>query len=84
MEGLKCYFDVTNQYVFNKMKIIIFPFMLKEEQWKRGQSTTEAAFSNAENEEERFLPRCDVQAPDLYIPLMSFVTFILITGFAMG
>lgn len=29
-------------------------------------------------------PKNDLQAPDLYIPLMSFTTFILITGFYMG
>ena len=25
-------------------------------------------------------PRSDLQAPDLYIPTMAFVTFILLTG----
>ena len=29
-------------------------------------------------------PRGDVQAPDLYIPVMFFVTFILLTGFYLG
>ena len=41
--------------------------------------------NGAEDEEEDlFTPRNDLQAPDLYIPLMSFVTFILITGFSLG
>ena len=29
-------------------------------------------------------PKNDFQAPDLYIPLMGFVTFILVTGFYIG
>ena len=36
VEGLKVYFDVTNSYVMNKLKIILFPFLLKEDEWKRG------------------------------------------------
>lgn len=26
----------------------------------------------------------DVNAPDLYVPLMSFITFVLVTGYAKG
>lgn len=29
-------------------------------------------------------PSNDVNAPDLYIPLMSFVTYILVAGFVKG
>ncbi|MCP9262686.1 Protein YIF1A [Dirofilaria immitis] len=29
-------------------------------------------------------PRSDVNAPDLYIPLMAYVTYILISGFVLG
>ena len=36
LEGLKVYFDVTNSYVLHKLKIILFPFLLKEDDWKRG------------------------------------------------
>jgi hypothetical protein len=37
VDGMKVYFDVTNTYVLHKLKIIFLPFLLKEEQWKRGQ-----------------------------------------------
>jgi hypothetical protein len=30
------------------------------------------------------LPSEDLNAPDLYIPLMAFVTYILVMGFIMG
>lgn len=29
-------------------------------------------------------PVADVNAPDLYVPLMSFITFVLLTGYAKG
>ena len=43
LEGFKIYFDVTNKYVLHKLKIILFPFMLKEDDWKRGQSNPYAS-----------------------------------------
>ena len=43
LEGFKIYFDVTNQYVLHKLKIILFPFLLKEDDWKRGQSNPYAS-----------------------------------------
>ena len=30
LEFLRVYFDVTNSYVFHKLKIIVFPFLVKE------------------------------------------------------
>lgn len=80
IDGLKVYFDVTNSYVLHKLKIILFPFLLKEDDWKKGQSQN-YSISGAVVDENTFTPRNDLQAPDLYIPLMSFVTFILITGY---
>ena len=35
LDGLKDYFDVTNEYVLKKMLIVLFPFTVKEEGWKR-------------------------------------------------
>ena len=29
-------------------------------------------------------PRDDVNAPDMYIPVMSFITYVLVVGVAMG
>lgn len=29
-------------------------------------------------------PRFDVNAPDLYIPAMGFITYILVAGLALG
>ncbi|GBL55155.1 Protein YIF1B-A, partial [Araneus ventricosus] len=36
------------------------------------------------NQNEPVAPRYDVNAPDLYIPSMAFVTYILIAGYILG
>jgi len=77
IDALKDYFDVSNSYVLQKLKLILFPFTLKTEEWRRKQVGME--FSP-----DDLVPRNDTQAPDLYLPLMSFVTFILLTGFLIG
>jgi protein transport protein YIF1 len=74
----KDYFDVTNIYVLHKLRIIFFPFTVKgEEGWKpksRDFDSSPSLGSHDLNEGR------DLQAADLYIPLMSFVTFILLNG----
>lgn len=32
----------------------------------------------------RSTPRTDINAPDLYLPTMAFVTYVLLTGYFMG
>lgn len=36
--SVKLYFDVTNSYVLHKLKIILFPFLLRKDDWKQGAS----------------------------------------------
>ncbi|PRP80608.1 hypothetical protein PROFUN_11551 [Planoprotostelium fungivorum] len=75
MSMLKYYFNVNNSYVINKIKLLLFPIAHK--QWARR--------IHRQNDSEVFLPaRDDINAPDLYIPLMAFVTYILIFGYIMG
>jgi len=72
---LKYYFNVNNSYVINKLKILLFPFPHKV--WKRR--------IHKQGEGEVYLPpRDDINAPDLYIPLMAFVTYVLLIGFVLG
>ena len=54
LEAFKIYFDVTNKYVLHKLKIILFPFLLKEDDWKRGLTNPYATetFQGAQEEEE--------------------------------
>jgi hypothetical protein len=72
---LKYYFNVNNSYVINKIKLLLFP--LRHVYWKRR--------IHKQNEGEVFLPpRDDINAPDLYIPTMAFITYVLILGFVWG
>ncbi|XP_067363620.1 protein YIF1B isoform X1 [Channa argus] len=68
---LKYYFAVDTVYVGKKLGLLIFPYM--HENWEVCyQQDTPVA------------PRFDVNAPDLYIPAMSFITYILVAGVALG
>jgi len=70
--SLQPYFNVKRSYVQSKLKIILFPFLHKS--WHRRQS-----------QDRTYLPpNLDINAPDLYIPLMAFVTYVLLVGFFMG
>ncbi|CEF63232.1 Hrf1 family-containing protein [Strongyloides ratti] len=69
---LKYYFAVSNSYVAKKLGIILLPFIHKN--WSiqvgvDGQPVT---------------PKEDVNAPDLYIPLMAFITYVLLSGLVLG
>ena len=37
-DGYKVYFDVTNTYVLHKLKLTLLPFLVKDEDWRRGFS----------------------------------------------
>ena len=66
---IKYYFQVSNSYVFRKILLILFPYRHKD--WNR--------ISTKGTGQSQYLPPShDINAPDLYIPLMSFVTYILL------
>lgn len=68
---LKYYFAVDTVYVGKKLGLLVFPYM--HENWEVSyQQDTPVA------------PRFDVNAPDLYIPAMAFITYILVAGLALG
>jgi hypothetical protein len=72
---LKYYFNVNNSYVINKLTLLLFP--LKHKAWKR----------NTQHLAEGYVylpPRDDINAPDLYVPLMAFISYVLMVGFVMG
>ncbi|CCI45565.1 unnamed protein product [Albugo candida] len=73
---LKHYFTVDNNYVKNRLKILLFPFWHKN--WRRIGDTTDP------NQNKYAPPINDINAPDLYIPLMGFLTYILIVGYTKG
>jgi len=68
---LKYYFAVDTTYVGKKLGLLLFPFARTD-------------WSMQFNPEEPVAPRYDSNAPDLYIPVMSFVTYILLAGIVLG
>ena len=59
--------------MINKLRIIYLPFTVKD--WKPQPPSYEGT---------PITPRSDVHVPDLYIPLMAFVTFIILVGVSLG
>ncbi|CUM68517.1 uncharacterized protein PRCAT00006243001 [Priceomyces carsonii] len=77
---LKYYFLVSNSYVLRKLLIVLFPYHNKT--WGR-LSTTDIQ-GDSSSLLQFATPLYDVNAPDLYIPLMSFVTYILLWACFQG
>lgn len=82
--SLKIYFAVNNNFVLKKISLLLYPFLNKN--WNRlpiedvGNSDALTLSTN----HKWALPRNDINAPDLYIPLMSFITYILLVGYVKG
>lgn len=77
VSALKHYFNVSNSYVLHKLVLVLFPWRHKS--WVRRQA------QGVNGPEGFFLPpRDDVNSPDMYIPLMAFVTYILLSALLAG
>ncbi|EMD32420.1 hypothetical protein CERSUDRAFT_58462 [Gelatoporia subvermispora B] len=72
---MKYHFNVSNSYVVKKIRLLLFPWRHK---WSRRVHRTE----NGQPEWQP--PRDDVNSPDLYIPLMALVTYILLAALYSG
>ncbi|KAJ6680696.1 INTEGRAL MEMBRANE HRF1 FAMILY PROTEIN [Salix purpurea] len=70
------YFQVNDHYVRNKLKIVLLPF-LNRGHWTR---ITEPVGGRLSYEP----PINDINAPDLYIPCMSFATYLVLAGISLG
>mmetsp|Transcript_3677 Transcript_3677/g.7689 ORF Transcript_3677/g.7689 Transcript_3677/m.7689 type:complete len:359 (-) Transcript_3677:96-1172(-) len=75
--GLRPYFAVDNSYVKRKMSKVLFPFLYKE--WAR-----EEIEPNPDGTMTYALPQQDENAPDLYIPSMSLLTYVLLCALCYG
>ena len=74
MNLLRHYFSVDTLYVATKLKVLVIPFTHKN--WQQTKDPTSTTGRSA--------PRVDVNSPDLYIPVMSLVTYIVLVGLQMG
>ncbi|XP_077233530.1 uncharacterized protein LOC143875817 isoform X2 [Tasmannia lanceolata] len=70
------YFQVNDQYVRNKLKVILFPFFHRGH-WTRITEPVGGRLSYKP-------PVYDINAPDLYIPFMAFGTYVVLAGFSLG
>jgi len=78
LDYYKYYFCVDNSYVLNKLKLIFLPFL--SHTWRR-----EEHFVNGSSNEVQFLvPKQDINAPDAYLPLMAFITYIIMMYIVVG
>ncbi|KAH0631461.1 hypothetical protein JD844_005793 [Phrynosoma platyrhinos] len=79
---LKYYFAVDTVYVGKKLGLLLFPFLhqgsadVSDSFWQDWQVQYQ--------QDTPVAPRFDVNAPDLYIPVMAFITYILVAGLALG
>ncbi|KAI1261568.1 YIF1-domain-containing protein [Xylariaceae sp. FL1019] len=75
--ALKHYFNVTNGYVVNKLFLVLFPWRHKP--WSRKHGV------GPNGQEGWYLPpRDDINSPDMYIPVMALVTYILLSTLLAG
>ncbi|CAH8515257.1 unnamed protein product [Schistosoma rodhaini] len=68
---IKYYFSVNNSYVAKKIGLILFPFA--HTKWGVNYDPVGPV-----------PPGDDINAPDLYIPLMASITYILLSGVIFG
>lgn len=68
---MQYYFAVDNSYVTRKLKLLLFPFLHSD-------------WSIRYNHNEPVQPRLELNAADLYIPSMAFVTYVLVCGYVLG
>lgn len=68
---LKYYFAVDTSYVRRKLALLFFPF-------------THSDWSVKYDQDQPVQPRFAINAPDLYIPTMAYLTYVLISGLVLG
>ncbi|KAI5105179.1 protein YIF1A [Silurus meridionalis] len=68
---LKYFFAVDSKYVIKKLMLLMFPY-------------THQDWEVRYHRDSPLPPRNDINAPDLYIPTMAFITYILLAGMALG
>ncbi|EZF28388.1 transport protein [Trichophyton mentagrophytes] len=86
--ALKHYFNVSNSYVIKKLALVLFPWRHKP--WSRqqgrmaGAASANGQISQAQYTSMYLPPRDDVNSPDMYIPAMALVTYILLSAVMAG
>ncbi|EGV61701.1 Protein transport protein yif1 [Yamadazyma tenuis] len=79
--NLNYYFQISNSYVLRKLRLILFPFRNKN--WAR-LASTQGAGDGTQSSISYAPPSQDINAPDLYIPFMSYITYVLLWALFQG
>eukprot|EP00245_Coleochaete_scutata_P009456 TRINITY_DN3116_c0_g1_i1.p1 TRINITY_DN3116_c0_g1~~TRINITY_DN3116_c0_g1_i1.p1 ORF type:complete len:312 (+),score=35.82 TRINITY_DN3116_c0_g1_i1:158-1093(+) len=74
-QDVRYYFQVNEQYVKNKLKILLFP-SLHRGHWTRIAEQVAGGLTYK-------APRNDINAPDLYVPAMAFGTYVVLSSIAI-
>lgn len=87
--ALKHYFNVSNSYVLSKLLLVLFPWRHKPWSRQQGRLNTTTALANGQTGQAQYTslflpPRDDLNSPDMYIPVMAFVTYILLSTILAG
>lgn len=75
--ALKHYFNVSNTYVLGKLALVLFP-------WRHKPWSRQSRLASHDGREGFLPPREDLNSPDMYIPVMAFVTYILLSTLLAG
>uniref|UniRef100_A0A7S1Z347 Protein YIF1 n=1 Tax=Trieres chinensis TaxID=1514140 RepID=A0A7S1Z347_TRICV len=79
MRTLRVYFAVDNRFVKGKAQRVLFPFVYKD--WARLE---DQATTPSDNNIAYCPPVQDINAFDLYIPLMTLITYVLLCALCYG
>lgn len=93
--SLKIYFAVNNDFVIKRLATVLYPYSNKNFFRIPADEVTDGVYRliiyfklsvvQADSNSHKWaLPREDMNAPDLYVPLMSFITYILLYGLVRG
>ena len=89
LQTLRTYFAVDNRYVVRKMKKLLLPYASR--QWKRAELNAPSQQQQQQQYTQVMytpphysLPVQDENAPDLYVPIMSLITYVLLCALAHG
>ena len=87
--AMRHHFNVDNNYVKKKLGLILFP---KQNSWKRmtiggpshDNAPLQGGVTSPKKNASNLPPVQDVNAPDLYIPIMAFTTYVVMIGLLKG
>ena len=83
MSALKHYFNVSNSYVVRKLWLVLVPW--RHRPWTRQSARTAGPDGSSQQYSNMYLPpRDDLNSPDMYIPIMSLITYILLSTVLAG